>query len=242
MIDAELENINLRTQGLDPLSSAEFIIRETKALFDNPLVLYAGGKDSTVMLYLMRMAFPDKKIPFTVGFIDTGFQFKQTYDYLKQMDKAWNLDLQYIENREAKERGVNPTDYPTFQCCTELKTKALNKYVEANGHDAVFVGIRWSECGIRGKERFYSWRKEPAHWRVHPLLNWSEELIWRYVKGEGIPMNPLYGQVDHDGLVYRSIGCYPCTKPTKRSDPDERSGRSQTKEQVMESLRALGYM
>ena len=242
MIDSELEDINLRIAGLDPLSSAGFIIRETKALFENPLVLYAGGKDSTVMLYLMRMAFPMKKIPFSVAFIDTGLQFKQTYEYLKMMDGLWGLDLKYLENKEAKERGVNPTDFPTFQCCTELKTKALNAYVKENGHDAVFVGIRWSEEGIRGKEKFYSTRRDPPHFRVHPLLNWGEEDVWGFARKEGLPMNPLYSQVDHDGLVYRSIGCYPCTAPIAKDAVDERAGRSQDKEAIMERLRALGYM
>ena len=149
--------------------------------------------------------------------------------------------VERIENIEAKKRGVNPWDYPTFQCCTELKTYALKNYLKKNKNDAVFVGIRWSECGIRGKEKFYSWREDPPHYRVHPLLNWSEKMVWDYIKKNNIPYNPLYDKEDHNGLVYRSIGCYPCTKPT-RKEGEERAGRNQEKEEIMEHLRALGYM
>jgi sulfate adenylyltransferase subunit 2 len=227
---------------MDPLSSAEYIIRETRALFDNPLVLWAGGKDSTTMLYLMRNVFPTGKIPFTIGFIDTGFEFNETYRFLDQLDKAWNLELVKIENRAAKERGMNPTTFPKFQCCVELKTNALNNYIREHNNDAVFVGIRWSECGIRGKEKFYSWRADPPHYRVHPLLNWSEEDIWNYIHKENIPINTLYSQEDHDGQVYRSIGCYPCTSTTKKTGVAERSGRDLDKEDAMEKHRALGYM
>ena len=241
MIDSELENINLRIQNKEPESSAEFIIRETRALFKKPLVLFAGGKDSTTMLYIMKKVFPGGRIPFTVGFIDTGFQFRETYEFISRIEKLFDIKVERIENIEAKKRGVNPWDYPTFQCCTELKTYALKNYLKKNKNDAVFVGIRWSECGIRGKEKFYSWREDPPHYRVHPLLNWSEKMVWDYIKKNNIPYNPLYDKEDHNGLVYRSIGCYPCTKPT-RKEGEERAGRNQEKEEIMEHLRALGYM
>ena len=93
------------------------------------------------------------------------------------------------------------------------------------------------------------------HYRVHPMLDWTEIDVWQYIKREGIPVNPLYFAVN--GYRYRSIGCMPCTSPIE-SDADtidkiiaeiqsykgvgERAGRAQDKEKIMRRLRALGYM
>ena len=78
-------------------------------------------------------------------------------------------------------------------------------------------------------------------WRYKLLNKIPEEYEWEYTKKYNVPHNPLYDMVDHDGLVYRSIGCYPCTKPTSK-EGEERAGRSQDKEDIMEHLRSLGYM
>jgi len=93
------------------------------------------------------------------------------------------------------------------------------------------------------------------HYRVHPMLDWTELDVWQYIKREDIPVNPLYFAVN--GYRYRSIGCMPCTSPIE-SDADtidkiiaeiksykgtgERAGRAQDKEKIMRRLRVLGYM
>lgn len=97
--------------------------------------------------------------------------------------------------------------------------------------------------------------KEVDHYRIHPMLHWTELDVWQYIKQENIPVNPLYFAVN--GYRYRSIGCAPCTSPIE-SDADtidkiieeiksykgvgERAGRAQDKEKIMRRLRALGYM
>jgi 3'-phosphoadenosine 5'-phosphosulfate sulfotransferase (PAPS reductase)/FAD synthetase len=96
---------------------------------------------------------------------------------------------------------------------------------------------------MRAKEYEFSDRDwSPKHIRIHPILHWSLDDVWKYTKQENIPYNPLY-DYDLDGLVYKSIGCFPCTKPINPSET-ERGGRAQDKEseEVMERLRALGYM
>ena len=97
---------------------------------------------------------------------------------------------------------------------------------------------------------------ECDHVRVHPILDWREIDMWRYIKQENIPTNPLY--YSKNGKRYRSLGCKPCTFPIKSNasnvdeiitelettNEDERSGRAQDKEEeyAMQNLRSLGYM
>jgi len=103
--------------------------------------------------------------------------------------------------------------------------------------------------------------KEEDHIRIHPVLHWTELDIWRYIKKNNIPVNPLYFAKKDEGGVwrrYRSLGCIPCTNPVeskadtvdkiieelKTTEVEERSGRCQDKEKayMMQKLRALGYM
>jgi phosphoadenylyl-sulfate reductase (thioredoxin) len=224
-------------------SEAEYVLKEAKALFKNPVILWAGGKDSTSTLHLAKHAFAKLgKIPFPVMFIDTGLKYRETYEFMEKIAKAWNLDFIKYRNEEAILKNVNPKTHSAFECCTLLKTEALKKAIKEYNFDAVIVSIRWDEEGIRGKEKHFSKRKDPPHVRVHPLLNWSEKDVWKYIRKYKVPYNPLYDRVEHGNLVYRSIGCYPCTKPVPKDSLSERAGRVQDKQEIMEDLRKLGYM
>jgi len=228
----------------DPLESqSEFVIKEAKARFKNPVMLWAGGKDSTAMLTIVRRAFAQlDRFPFPVMLIDTGYQFKETYDYMEKYAKKWKLEFIRFKNEKALKKGINPFTTSHFECCNALKTEALTMAIRKYKFDAVLVGIRWDEHGVRGKEGYFSWRDKPSHMRVHPMLNWSEKEVWSYLKRNKIPYNPLYDRVEHGNLIYRSIGCWPCTKPVSKKTLEERGGRALDKEELMEDLRALGYM
>jgi len=220
-----------------------YIIREARATYKNLGIMWAGGKDSTLMLYLAREAFLGI-IPCKVIFIDTTFQFRETYEFIERISEEWKLDLVRYRNFEALARGVNPWDYDRHYCCSKLKTEALLNCIKEFNFDALMFAIRWDEHPVRGKETYYSPRYVPKHMRIHPMLHWSEQDVWSFIKKYNVPYNPLYDRVI-DGKRYRSLGCYPCTEPL--SDEEyrrlgERGGRSQDKEKIMERLRALGYM
>jgi len=222
------------------------MLREMVARYERPAMLWAGGKDSTVMLHLARAAFLGD-IPFPIVFIDTGWQFRETYEYIDEILDRWNLRKQYIvlSNREARIDGVSPETVSSARCCTYLKTAPLRDFVAKNNIDALAVGIRFDEHGLRGKEMWFSERRDPQHTRVHPILHWSLEEIWEYVLKHDVPMNPLYKRMipkgEDETLTYKSIGCYPCTEPVPYGS-EERAGRRQDKDKIMERLRALGYM
>jgi len=220
-----------------------YIIREAKNRYENIGVMWAGGKDSTTMLYIIKEA-NYGTIPFKVVFLDTTFQFKETYNFIRAIKKLWNIDLIYAQNREALAKGVSPFKNSKMYCCTKLKTDALLQCIKDYNFDALMFAIRWDEHPIRGKEYYYSERDIPNHMRIHPMLHWSESDIWSFIKEKNIPYNSLYDRVI-DGKKYRSLGCYPCTQPLTDEEYEklgERGGRSQDKEQIMERLRALGYM
>jgi len=209
-----------------------YVIREAYAEFKNPAVLWSVGKDSTTCVWLCRKAFFGK-VPFPVIHIDTGFKFREMYDFRDKMAKEWNLDLRVARNEEALGAGMNPKD-GKLDCCTKLKTIALKEFVEKNGFDALILAIRRDEHGIRAKERYFSPRDQNFKWdykdqplemwdqfqgllsagthmRIHPILHWRELDVWEYVRAEGIPINPMY--YARNGKRYRSLGCEPCTNP-----------------------------
>jgi len=208
------------------------IIREANAQFKNPAVLWSTGKDSTATIWLCKKAFFGR-IPFPVIHIDTGSKFREIYNFRDQLAKEWNLNLMIAKNSEAIRRGISP-EKDRFECCTELKTKALKSLLEKEKFDALILAIRRDEHGIRAKERYYSprddnfqwnYKDQPAemwdlyvkpsedfsHMRIHPILHWTELNVWQYVKQERLPVNPLY--FAKSGKRYRSLGCEPCTVP-----------------------------
>jgi len=248
-----------------------YILREAIAKFKNIAVLWSMGKDSTTMLYLIRKAFLGK-VPFPVINIDNGIDFPESYKFRDELTKKLKLNL-IIAKSEIK------PEISGFSCCGANKTEALKKVMKQYGFDALIVSIRRDEHSIRSKERYFSprnknfkwnYKNQPAelwddysskienegHIRIHPLLDWNEIDVWRYIKQEHIPINPLY--FSRNGFRYRSLGCTHCTVPIKSkaktiddiikelktTNIEERSGREQDKEKefVMQRLRSLGYM
>ena len=208
------------------------IIREAKAQFKNPAVLWSTGKDSTTTVWLCKKAFFGK-IPFPVIHIDTSYKFPQIYEFRDKIAKEWGFNLIVAKNEEALKKGMSP-EKGRLKCCTLLKTEALKNLLRKEKFDALILAIRRDEHGIRAKERYYSPRdtefkwnyadqqaelwdlyvkpsEDFSHMRVHPILHWTELDVWQYVKQENLPINSLY--FAKNGKRYRSLGCQPCTVP-----------------------------
>lgn len=215
-----------------------FIIREAYTQFKDMAMLWSIGKDSTTLLWLIRKAFYGK-VPFPVIHLDTGYKFKEIYEYRDKYAKEWKLNLIVHKNEIAIKNGVCP-EKGKFECCTELKTHALKSVVSDRKIKALYLGIRRDEHGIRAKERVFSLRDEDFEWnykeqppemwgqyktkaneeehlRIHPILGWTELDIWRYIQMENIPITELY--FAQHGKRYRSIGCETCCNPVV-SDAD----------------------
>ena len=221
---------------MDPLTRLEhqsvYVIREAYRHFRHMAVLWSVGKDSTTLLWLARKAFFGK-LPCPVLHIDTGHKFPEIYRFRDRYAAEWGLDLRIARNETALAQGVGPAT-GKFACCAALKTDALRQAMARFQFQALLLGIRRDEHGVRAKERYFSprdgafrwdYRNQPpemwdqykrcaedgTHLRVHPLLHWRELDVWRYVRREGMPVNDLY--FARDGARYRSIGCGTCCAP-----------------------------
>lgn len=138
-----------------------YILREAKAQFQNPCICFSGGKDSTVLLYLARQAFFGR-IPFEVVFVDTNWQFPETYDFIRFLQKAWNFKL--VVARYPK--ILDPRKVGHEKCCYCMKTLALKSIIEKRKYDAVITSIRRDEHYIRNLERVFSPRDRNFRWQL----------------------------------------------------------------------------
>ncbi len=192
---------------------------------------FTGGKDSTVLLYLVKKAFGGK-IPFRVINIDTSADFKEIREFIDKIKILWDFDLIVRQNTE-KLRIIKIAENKE-ECCLNLKTEPLKKLIAELKLNALLTGVRRDEDAARANETYFSARNDPGHFRVHPLLHFSEKDVWDLIKSENIPYCGLYNE------GYRSLDCKPCTEKTEKGE-GERSGRSKEKEALMERLRDLGY-
>ncbi len=191
------------------------IIREVAAEFDNPVMLYSIGKDSSVMLRLAMKAFHPGKLPFPLLHIDTTWKFRAMTEFRDRFCAEHGLELHVYTNADGVNKGVNPFDYGSNKYTTIMKTHALLQALAKGGYDAAFGGARRDEEASRAKERIYSFRDDKQQWdpknqrpelwnvynpkinkgesvRVFPLSNWTELDIWQYIYLEEIPIVPLY--------------------------------------------------
>jgi len=191
------------------------IIREVAAEFDNPVMMYSIGKDSSVMVQLARKAFHPGKLPFPLLHIDTTWKFREMIQFRDKFVKENGLNLIVHTNQEGLEEGINPFDHGSSKYTTIMKTHALLQALSKGNYDAAFGGARRDEERSRAKERIYSFRDRYGQWdpknqrpelwslyngkltkgesiRAFPLSNWTELDIWLYIYLENIPIVPLY--------------------------------------------------
>ncbi len=205
------------------------IIREVAAEFDNPVMLYSIGKDSSVMARLALKAFAPGPPPFPFLHVDTTWKFQEMYAFRADFAKKHSLDLRIHVNPEGVAAGVNPFDSGSQVHTNVMKTQGLLQALNKYKFDAAFGGARREEEKSRAKERIYSFRDRYHQWdpknqrpelwnlyngrvrqgesiRVFPLSNWTELDIWLYVYLDEIPVVPLYFAkerpvIDMDGTL-----------------------------------------
>jgi sulfate adenylyltransferase subunit 2 len=196
-------------------AEAIHILREAVAEFENPVMMYSIGKDSSVMLRLAQKAFAPAPLPFPLLHIDTKWKFRDMIAHRDRMARDLGFQLIVHTNQEGLAQGINPFDHGSGRYTTVMKTEALKQALSQHGFDCAFGGARRDEERSRAKERVYSFRdrfhqwdpknQRPELWslyngrigpgesvRVFPLSNWTELDVWLYLLAENIPMVPLY--------------------------------------------------
>ena len=205
------------------------IIREVAAEFDNPVMLYSVGKDSSVMLRLAQKAFYPAKIPFPLMHVDTNWKFHEMIAFRDRLAKEIGFELIVWKNPEGMAQNINPFDHGSEKHTQIMKTEALKQALNHHKFEAAFGGARRDEEKSRAKERVYSFRNEFHQWdpknqrpelwnvyngkinkgesiRVFPISDWTELDVWLYIQLEKIPIVPLYFAakrpvVERDGVL-----------------------------------------
>jgi sulfate adenylyltransferase subunit 2 len=220
--------INYNLDHLKELESETiYIIREAAAQFENPCLLFSGGKDSIVMSWMARKAFWPARIPFPLVHVDTGHNFPETITFRDEFMKTIGANLivgsvqESIDSGRAKEEKGPNASRNALQTITLLDTLEKGKY------DAAMGGARRDEEKARAKERMFSHRDEFGQWdpknqrpelwlllngkksvgehfRVFPISNWTEMDVWMYIKSEKIPIPSIY--FSHEREVFERDG------------------------------------
>ncbi|MFT7233487.1 MAG: sulfate adenylyltransferase subunit 2 [Cyclobacteriaceae bacterium] len=219
-----------------------YILREVFAQFENPSILFSGGKDSIVVTHLARKAFHPAKIPFPLVHIDTGHNFPETMLFRDNLVEELGAKLivgsvqgSIDDGSAAEEKGRNANR-------NAIQTVTLLDTIEKNKFDACIGGARRDEEKARAKERFFSHRDEFGQWdpknqrpelwnifngkyhhgehfRIFPLSNWTEMDVWQYILMDNIPIPSLY--FAHERQVIRRSNTWLPVSDHIQIDPKE---------------------
>jgi sulfate adenylyltransferase subunit 2 len=219
-----------------------FILREVAAQFQNPAILFSGGKDSILVTYLSKKAFYPAPIPFPLVHIDTGHNFPETLEYRDNLVKKFNAKLITGLVQESIDTGRATEEKGYSASRIRLQTTTLLDTIEKYKFDACIGGARRDEEKARAKERFFSHRDEFGQWdpknqrpelwnlfngrmhvgenfRVFPISNWTELDVWQYLAMEGIEMPSLY--FSHKRRVFNRDGVLLAESPYIPMKPTE---------------------
>jgi sulfate adenylyltransferase subunit 2 len=205
-----------------------FIIREVVAQFENPVLLFSGGKDSIVCHHLARKAYYPANVPFPLMHVDTGHNFEELYKFRDQLVKETNARLiiasvqkSIDEGKVKEEKGINSSR-------NKLQTTTLLDAIEDHKFDCAMGGARRDEEKARAKERFFSHRDDFGQWdpknqrpelwnlfngkknfgehfRAFPISNWTEMDIWQYILQEKIKIPSLYFSHKRDCFIRNGV-------------------------------------
>ena len=229
---------------LDELESeAIYILREVWAQFENPVILFSGGKDSILVTHLAKKAFYPSKIPFALMHVDTGHNFPETIQFRNDLVEKLGVKLivgsvqdSIDQGRVAEEKGKNATR-------NSLQITTLLDAIEENKVDCAIGGGRRDEEKARAKERFFSHRDdfgqwdpknqrpelwnllngkhfEGEHFRAFPISNWTEMDVWNYIKRENISIPSLYFAHERE-VVFRSNSWIPVSEYLKLGEGEK---------------------
>jgi len=229
---------------LDELESeAIFILREVWAQFQNPVILFSGGKDSIVVTHLARKAFYPARVPFPLMHVDTGHNFPETINFRDQLIEKHGLQLIVGSVQESIDKGRVAEERGKHATRNALQITTLLDAIEEHKVDCAIGGGRRDEEKARAKERFFSHRDdfgqwdpknqrpelwnllngkhfEGEHFRAFPISNWTEMDVWNYILREEIEIPSLYIAHERE-VVWRSNSWIPVSEYLQLDETDE---------------------
>jgi sulfate adenylyltransferase subunit 2 len=223
--------MNIDTSTINPLENeAIYIFREVAAQFENPVLLFSGGKDSITLVRLAQKAFYPAKIPFPLMHIDTGHNFPETIEFRDRLVQELGLNLIVRNVQESIDQGKVTEESGKYASRNRLQTTTLIDAIDEFKFDACIGGARRDEEKARAKERIFSVRDDFGQWdeknqrpelfdmlngqielgqnvRVFPISNWTELDVWSYIEKENIEIPSIYfahtrATFLRDGLIW----------------------------------------
>ncbi|MEM9546882.1 MAG: sulfate adenylyltransferase subunit CysD [Bacteroidota bacterium] len=221
------------TLHINPLENeAIYIFREVVAQFENPALLFSGGKDSITLVRLAQKAFYPARIPFPLMHIDTGHNFPETIAFRDKLVKDLGLKLIVRHVQDTIDSGKVKEESGRYASRNSLQTTTLLDAIEEFKFDACIGGARRDEEKARAKERVFSVRDDFGQWdeknqrpelfdmlngqidlgqnvRVFPISNWTELDVWSFIQREKIDIPSIYfahkrATFLRDGLIWSS--------------------------------------
>ena len=190
------------------------ILREGVAEARNPVLLFSGGKDSTVLAQLALRAFHPSPPPLPLLHIDSTWEFADVLAFRDAFARQHGFRLLVHANEEGRAQSINPFDHGDAYT-TLMRTEPLKQALRDGGYDVIFGGARRDEEASRAKERIVSVRSPSQSWeprsqrpelwrcfnwqrapgetiRAFPLSNWTEHDLWHWIVRRGVKLAPLY--------------------------------------------------
>ncbi|WP_196889576.1 sulfate adenylyltransferase subunit CysD [Aureivirga sp. CE67] len=217
--------MNNDTSNINPLESeAIHIMREVAAQFENPVLLFSGGKDSITLVRLAQKAFYPAKIPFPLMHIDTGHNFPETIEFRDKLVEELGLTLIVRHVQDSIDQGKVKEETGKYSSRNTLQTTTLLDAIEEFKFDACIGGARRDEEKARAKERIFSVRDDFGQWdeknqrpelfdmlngeiehgqnvRVFPISNWTELDVWSYIEKENLEIPSIYFSHERDTFL-----------------------------------------
>ena len=204
-------------------AEAIYVLREVAAQFENPALLFSGGKDSIIVAHMARKAFWPARIPFPLVHVDTGHNFPETIEFRDDFVKKYDANLVVGSVQKSIDEGKAVEEKGFSASRNVLQTVTLLDTIEQNKYDCAIGGARRDEEKARAKERFFSHRDEFGQWdpknqrpelwnifngrkhlgehfRVFPISNWTEMDVWQYILQEKIEIPSIY--LSHEREVF----------------------------------------
>jgi sulfate adenylyltransferase subunit 2 len=242
-------------------SESIHILREVYAQFENPALLFSGGKDSIVCFHLARKAFFPSRVPFPLLHVDTGHNFEETIVFRDALVKEHGAKLIVGSVQESIDQGKVTEETGFYASRNKLQTVTLLDSIEANKIDCAIGGGRRDEEKARAKERVFSHRDEFGQWdpkmqrpelwnlyngrkrvgehfRAFPISNWTEMDVWQYILLENIPIPSIY--FSHEREVFLRDGVIYANSPIMNLKPEEKPFRMQVRFRTIGDMSCTG--
>ena len=206
----------------------EILFSLFKRFKERAAIVTSGQLSGMVLIHLAA----ENQLPFRVCTLDTLRLFPETYAFFEKVESRYGIQIEQIQPdpQEVQQMVSEHGEYLFFDgkakqeyCCNIRKVRPMQRLLETL--DVWITGLRRDQSDARQQLRKAEIISSTTHpvLKVNPLLQWTTDEVWQFVRNNDIPVNPLL-EADADGHFYESLGCIICTTPIKPGEP-KRAGR-----------------